>query len=109
MLIGRYARPLKRTKSRDVCLLRKFLLQQETLVILNDAAQRPGHDRGRRLSAAQLGPFCLELLLKRLDLGLAGSDEILARIQRALEAKGAVFIDQDKKMGPGVRLKKPLR
>jgi hypothetical protein len=32
----------------------------------------------------------------------------MARIQRALEAAGIVFIDQDEKNGPGVRLKKPL-
>jgi hypothetical protein len=33
----------------------------------------------------------------------------VARIQRALESKGIVFIDQDDMQGPGVRLKKPLR
>ena len=30
-------------------------------------------------------------------------------IQKALEKAGVVFIDQDDKQGPGVRLKKPLR
>ena len=34
--------------------------------------------------------------------------ETLLRIQRALEAAGIVFIDQDDTQGPGVRLKKPL-
>jgi hypothetical protein len=33
----------------------------------------------------------------------------LGRIQRALDSKGIIFIDQDDKQGPGVRLKKPLR
>jgi hypothetical protein len=33
----------------------------------------------------------------------------MARIQRALEALGIEFIDQDDEKGPGVRLKKPLR
>ena len=32
--------------------------------------------------------------------------ETLQRIQRALEAAGVVFIEQDEKYGPGVRLKK---
>jgi predicted transcriptional regulator len=30
-------------------------------------------------------------------------------IQKALEKAGVVFIDQDDKQGPGVRLKKPVR
>ena len=38
-----------------------------------------------------------------------GSRIVKARIQRALELKGIIFIDQDDKQGPGVRLKKPLR
>ncbi len=38
-----------------------------------------------------------------------GSRIVKARIQRALESKGIIFIDQDDKQGPGVRLKKPLR
>jgi hypothetical protein len=33
----------------------------------------------------------------------------MANIQRALETKGIIFIDQDDKQGPGVRLKKPQR
>ena len=32
----------------------------------------------------------------------------MARIQRALEAAGIVFIDQDGKNGPGVKLRDPL-
>ena len=32
--------------------------------------------------------------------------DTLQRIQRALEAAGIVFIEQDEKYGPGVRLKK---
>jgi len=40
---------------------------------------------------------------------ISGNAQTLVRIQRALEAKGIIFIDQDDKQGPGVRLKKPLR
>jgi transcriptional regulator with XRE-family HTH domain len=50
--------------------------------------------------------------IKRIEAAgeeLIGKAQTLARIQRALESKGIVFIDQDEKQGPGVRLKKPLR
>lgn len=40
---------------------------------------------------------------------ISGNAQTLMRIQRALETKGVVFIDQDDMQGPGVRLKKPLR
>jgi len=39
---------------------------------------------------------------------ITGSAQTLSRIQRALEAAGIVFIDQDEGSGPGVRLRKPL-
>ena len=48
--------------------------------------------------------------LKRVEAAgdeLTGTAQTMARIQRALEAAGIVFIDQDEKHGPGVRLKKP--
>ena len=38
----------------------------------------------------------------------AGTAQTMALIQRALEAAGIVFIEQDEQQGPGVRLKKPL-
>jgi transcriptional regulator with XRE-family HTH domain len=50
--------------------------------------------------------------LKRVEAAggeLTGTAQTMARIERALESKGIVFIDQDDKLGPGVRLKKPLR
>ncbi len=50
--------------------------------------------------------------IKRIEAAgkeLAGTAQTMARIQRALESKGIIFIDQDDKQGPGVRLKKPLR
>ncbi len=50
--------------------------------------------------------------VKRIEAAgteLKGTAQTLVRIQRALEAKGIIFIDQDDKQGPGVRLKKPLR
>ena len=50
--------------------------------------------------------------IKRIEAAgseLIGTAQTMARIQRALEFKGIVFIDQDEKKGPGVRLKKPLR
>ena len=60
-------------------------------------------------------------LAKRASIGLAtlqrletagtelrGSAQTIWKIQRALEAAGIIFIDQDEKHGPGVRLKKPL-
>ena len=42
---------------------------------------------------------------------ISGTAQTIVRIQRALEAAGIVFIEQDEKYGPGVRLKKrrPLR
>jgi transcriptional regulator with XRE-family HTH domain len=49
--------------------------------------------------------------LKRVEAAgseLTGTAQTLARIQRALEAAGIIFIDQDGSNGPGVRLKKPL-
>ncbi len=60
-------------------------------------------------------------LAKRASIGLAtlqrlemagstvrGSAQTLWKLQRALEAADIVFIDQDDKNGPGVRLKLPL-
>ena len=50
--------------------------------------------------------------VKRLEAGgteIRGSAQSVARIQRALEAQGIVFIDQDEAHGPGVRLRKRLR
>jgi transcriptional regulator with XRE-family HTH domain len=49
--------------------------------------------------------------VKRLEAAgteIRGSAQSAARIQRALEAQGVVFIDQDETHGPGVRLRKPL-
>lgn len=49
--------------------------------------------------------------VKRIEaarLELAGTAQTIGRIQRALEAAGIVFIEQDSSNGPGVRLKKPL-
>jgi transcriptional regulator with XRE-family HTH domain len=49
--------------------------------------------------------------LKRVEAAgseLTGTAQTMARIQRALEAKGIIFIDQDGSNGPGVRLKNPL-
>jgi transcriptional regulator with XRE-family HTH domain len=40
--------------------------------------------------------------------GPAGTSKTITRIRRALEAAGVVFIEQDEKQGPGVRLGKPL-
>jgi transcriptional regulator with XRE-family HTH domain len=50
--------------------------------------------------------------IKRIEAAgkeLTGTAQTMARIERALESKGIIFIDQDDKQGPGVRLKKPLR
>ena len=60
-------------------------------------------------------------LAKRASIGLAtlqrleasgaeirGSAQTTARLQRALEAAGIIFIDQDGERGPGVRLRDPL-
>lgn len=49
--------------------------------------------------------------LKRVEAAgseLTGTAQTMARIQRALEAAGISFIDEDGTQGPGVRLKKPL-
>ena len=49
--------------------------------------------------------------VKRIEaarIELAGTAQTIARIQRALEAAGIVFIEQDGTHGPGVRLRKPL-
>jgi transcriptional regulator with XRE-family HTH domain len=52
------------------------------------------------------------ITIKRIEAAgteLKGTAQTMGSIQRALESKGIVFIDQDEKQGPGVRLKKPLR
>jgi transcriptional regulator with XRE-family HTH domain len=49
--------------------------------------------------------------IKRLEAAgeeIRGSAKTTARIQRALEAAGIIFIDQDGANGPGVRLRNPL-
>jgi transcriptional regulator with XRE-family HTH domain len=40
---------------------------------------------------------------------ISGNAQTIARIEKALEAAGIFFIEQDGKMGPGVRLRKPAR
>ena len=50
--------------------------------------------------------------VKRIEAAreeLAGTAQTIGRIQRALEAAGIVFIEQDGRNGPGVRLRKPIR
>jgi hypothetical protein len=49
--------------------------------------------------------------IKRLEAAgteIRGSAQTLSRIQKALEAAGISFINQDEEGGPGVRLRKPL-
>jgi transcriptional regulator with XRE-family HTH domain len=49
--------------------------------------------------------------IKRIEaagIEVAGTAQTMVRIQRALEDAGIVFIDQDEKNGPGVRLRNPL-
>ena len=49
--------------------------------------------------------------LRRIEASseaITGTAQTVGRIQRALEAAGIAFIDQDENQGPGVRLKKPL-
>ena len=49
--------------------------------------------------------------VKRLEAAgakIRGSAQTMARIQRALESAGIIFIDQDSERGPGVRLRQPL-
>ena len=49
--------------------------------------------------------------VKRIEAGgteVSGTAQTVARLQRALEATGIVFIDQSDDRGPGVRLRDPL-
>ena len=49
--------------------------------------------------------------IKRIEAAreqLTGNAQTMGRIQRALEAAGIEFIEQDGRNGPGVRLRKPL-
>lgn len=39
--------------------------------------------------------------------GLTGNAQTIARIEKALETAGIIFINQEGKLGPGVRLRKP--
>jgi transcriptional regulator with XRE-family HTH domain len=39
---------------------------------------------------------------------LSGTAQSVSRIERALVSAGIMFIDQDERRGPGVRLRKPL-
>ena len=51
------------------------------------------------------------MTLKRMEAAgtrIRGSAQTLTRIQRALESAGIIFIDQDDRGGPGVRLRKNL-
>ncbi len=55
---------------------------------------------------------CGVATVRRLEASaddVGGTAQTIARIQRALEAAEIVFIEQDDKHGPGVRLKVPLR
>ena len=50
--------------------------------------------------------------VKRIEAArhqLVGTAKTISQIQRALEAAGIVFVDQDDLRGPGVRLRKPLK
>jgi transcriptional regulator with XRE-family HTH domain len=50
--------------------------------------------------------------VKRIEAAreeLTGNVQTIGRIQRALEAAGIMFIEQDGGNGPGVRLRKPIR
>ncbi len=40
--------------------------------------------------------------------GLRGNVQTISSIQRALEAAGVIFIDENETHGPGVQLRKPL-
>ncbi len=46
--------------------------------------------------------------VSRYENGADALGDTLARIQRALEGAGVVFIDQNREGGPGVRLKDPI-
>ena len=49
--------------------------------------------------------------LKRIESAgteLTGTAQTMSRIQKALEAAGVTFIDQEGEQGPGVRLRKPV-
>jgi transcriptional regulator with XRE-family HTH domain len=49
--------------------------------------------------------------IKRIEAArqeIAGTAQTVARIQQALERAGIMFIDQDGKRGPGVRLQRPI-
>ena len=48
--------------------------------------------------------------LRRIEAAvdeITGTAKTMAQIQRALEAAGVIFIDQDSEGGPGVRLRNP--
>ena len=50
--------------------------------------------------------------LQRMETGgreVRGSAKTIWKLEKALEAAGVMFIDQDEAHGPGVRLRKPLR
>ena len=50
--------------------------------------------------------------LQRMEAGgneVRGSAKTIWQLEKALEAAGIMFIDQDEAHGPGVRLRKPLR
>jgi transcriptional regulator with XRE-family HTH domain len=49
--------------------------------------------------------------VKRIEAAgteIRGTAQTMARIQRALESAGIIFIDQDETNGPGVRLRTPI-
>jgi hypothetical protein len=51
------------------------------------------------------------ITVKRIEAAgseIRGSARTMVQLQRALEARGISFIDQDAKRGPGVRLREPV-
>ena len=66
---------------------------------------------GARARAACETPVALGTV-KRIEAAreeLTGNAQTMGRIQRALEAAGIVFIEQDGRSGPGVQLREPIR
>ena len=62
----------------------------------------------RELAArAEIGIATLRRIEAAVD-EITGTAQTMSRIQRALEEAGIVFIDQDGKSGPGVKLRDPL-
>lgn len=66
-----------------------------------------GISQGELADRAEVGVATVRRLEGQTEQ-VRGTAQVLLRIQKALEAAGVTFLEQDGKVGPGVRHKRPI-